>query len=62
VLPSQLAENRTDGNCTAVIHGTDEFGSGPGAIWLVGQAFFQGRYIDHNIDDYTMGFANLLGY
>lgn len=74
----QLAENSTDGNCTAVIHGTDEFGSGPGAVWLVGQgewdawlyviladesiAFFQGKYIDHNVDDFTMGFANLLDY
>lgn len=37
ILPSQLVENRTDGNCTASIHGTDEFGSGPGAIWIVGQ-------------------------
>ena len=37
ILPSQLAESSTDGNCTAVIHGTDQFGSGPGAIWIVGQ-------------------------
>jgi hypothetical protein len=25
-------------------------------------AFFQGRYIDHNVDASTMEFANLLGY
>jgi hypothetical protein len=33
ILDSQLAENSTDGNCTASIQGTDAFGE----IWLVGQ-------------------------
>jgi len=57
ILASELAENSTaSGNCTAVIHGTDAFGED----WLVGQAFFQGRYIDHNVANQTMGFANLI--
>lgn len=72
ILESQLAESKNGDNCTAVIHGTDQFD-----VWLVGQgefplsnfgrrlmcgiAFFQGRYIDHNVEEQTMGFANLIG-
>ncbi|KAG0646502.1 hypothetical protein D0Z07_7451 [Hyphodiscus hymeniophilus] len=41
VLPSQLLQNGTGNNCTASIHGTDEFGG-----WIVGQAFFQGKYVE----------------
>lgn len=55
ILPEALAFTQNGNNCTASIHGTSEFGS----QWLVGQAFFQGKYIDHNVDDGTMGFANL---
>ncbi|KAF3056820.1 aspartic peptidase domain-containing protein [Trichoderma sp. SZMC 28012] len=55
ILPEALAFSQNGNNCTASIHGTSEFGS----QWLVGQAFFQGKYIDHNVDDGTMGFANL---
>ncbi|KAF4630113.1 hypothetical protein G7Y89_g8027 [Cudoniella acicularis] len=54
VLPSQLVQNSTGDNCTASIHGTDEW-----PFWLIGQVFFQGKYIDHNHDDETMGFAEL---
>ena len=43
-------------NCTAVLQGTDGFGE----MWLVGQAFLQGKYVDHNVDAQTMGFANLV--
>lgn len=56
ILPEALAFSQNGNNCTASIHGTNAFGS----QWLVGQAFFQGKYIDHNVDDGTMGFANLL--
>ncbi|RFU79618.1 aspartic protease precursor [Trichoderma arundinaceum] len=56
ILPEALAFVKNGNNCTASIHGTDAFGS----QWLVGQAFFQGKYIDHNVDAGTMGFANLL--
>lgn len=55
VLPGALAFQKNGDNCTASVHGTNSFGGS----WLVGQAFFQGRYIDHNIDDGTMGFADL---
>lgn len=56
IVPSVWpAVQNGNNNCTAVLQGTDGFGSS----WLVGQAFFQGRYIDHNIDAQTMGFANL---
>ncbi|WPH02271.1 Hypothetical protein R9X50_00512700 [Acrodontium crateriforme] len=53
--PAALAYAKNGNNCTAVIQGTVGFGD----QWLVGQAFFQGKYIDHNIDAGTMGFANL---
>ncbi|KAL7939310.1 aspartic peptidase domain-containing protein [Trichoderma chlorosporum] len=56
ILPEALAYAQNGNNCTSSIHGTSEFGS----QWLVGQAFFQGKYIDHNVDDGTMGFATLL--
>ncbi|KAM0458576.1 hypothetical protein ACHAPV_005968 [Trichoderma viride] len=56
ILPEALAFTQNGNNCTASIHGTTDFGS----QWLVGQAFFQGKYIDHNVDDGTMGFATLL--
>lgn len=57
IVPKALAFKQDDKgqNCTASIFGSDDFGGS----WLVGQAFFQGRYIDHNVDDKTMGFANL---
>lgn len=54
ILNEPLAQTKDGNNCTAVIHGTDQF-----PFWLVGQAFFQGHYVDHNVDDSTMGFATL---
>ncbi|KAE9373114.1 acid protease [Stipitochalara longipes BDJ] len=56
ILPEALKFNSTGNNCTASIFGNDEFGNG---FWLIGQTFFQGRYIDHDISGLTMGFANL---
>ncbi|TQV94532.1 hypothetical protein V2A60_005572 [Cordyceps javanica] len=53
--PKALAFKKDGDDCTASLLGTTDFGN----TWLVGQAFFQGRYIDHNVDDGTMGFANL---
>lgn len=55
IEPSALAFSRNGNNCTASVHGSDSFGG----QWLVGQAWFQGKYIDHNVDDSTMGFATL---
>ncbi|KID79696.1 aspartic protease precursor, partial [Metarhizium brunneum ARSEF 3297] len=55
ILPEALAFASDGDNCTAAVHGSDAFGDN----WLVGQAFFQGRYVDHNVADGTMGFADL---
>ena len=43
------------GNCTAIVAGID---FGPG-IWIVGQAWFQGKYVDHDVSGKTLGFADL---
>lgn len=55
ILPEALAFAKNGDNCTASVHGSNAFGG----AWLVGQAFFQGRYIDHNVGEGTMGFADL---
>lgn len=55
ILASALAFKMDGDSCTASIHGTYDFGNS----WLVGQAFFRGKYIDHNIDYGTIGFAEL---
>ncbi|MCJ1442906.1 MAG: hypothetical protein MMC23_003403 [Stictis urceolatum] len=41
ILEEPLAQTKDGDNCTISIHGSDEFGG----AWLVGQAFFQGRYM-----------------
>lgn len=56
ILPEAQAFSQDGNNCTSSIHGSDEFDG----LWLVGQAFFQGKYVDHNVDAGTMGFATLL--
>ncbi|KAH8682827.1 aspartic peptidase domain-containing protein [Tricladium varicosporioides] len=58
-IPSSLwaVKNNGGNNCTAVMSGQD-YSTYPG-LWVVGQPFFQGRYIDHNIADGTVGIANL---
>lgn len=48
------AADNGNNNCTATLQGTDGF-----PFWLVGQAFFQGKYVDHDVDGKSMGFANL---
>lgn len=45
-------------NCTAIITGLDFEGQGT-SDWIVGQAFFQGKYVDHNSDAGTMSFGTL---
>ncbi|OQU97789.1 hypothetical protein CLAIMM_03674 [Cladophialophora immunda] len=49
--------NASDPNCTVALIGQD-FADLPG-LWVLGQSFFQGKYIDHNLDDGTIGLANL---
>lgn len=55
IEPSALAFSQNGNNCTASVHGSDSFGG----QWLVGQAWFQGKYVDHNVDNSSMGFATL---
>ena len=50
--------NRTaDGRvCTANILGTSTVDA---PQWSIGQTWFQGRYVQHNLDDNTLSFADL---
>ncbi|KAJ5757802.1 acid protease [Penicillium nucicola] len=50
-----VAEDNGNNNCTAIISGTSEI-TYPG-LWVIGQPFFHGHYIDHNVADSTVGFA-----
>lgn len=55
IEPSAFQEaDDGSGNCTAIIAGIDL------GVWIVGQAFFQGKYVDHNVDGSSMGFATLV--
>ncbi|KAL6904512.1 aspartic peptidase domain-containing protein [Trichoderma evansii] len=57
IFPDALAEySDGQGNCAASIHGIDHEEDS----WILGQGFFQGRYIDHNIREHILGFADLL--
>lgn len=61
IHPSQFAlEDNGNNNCTAVVTGID-FDFAP-EWWLVGQAWFQGKYADfyrESSDTYTFGVAHL---
>ena len=50
--------NRTaDGQvCTANILGTSTVGP---SEWSIGQTWFQGRYVQHDLDENTLSFADL---
>ena len=50
--------NRTaDGQtCTANVLGTSTVGP---AEWSIGQTWFQGRYVQHDLDNNTVSFADL---
>ncbi|KAJ5900940.1 acid protease [Penicillium subrubescens] len=56
IAPDQwiAADNRSN-NCTAILSGTDAFPIPD--LWVVGQPFFHGTYVDHNLKDGTLGFA-----
>ncbi|KIX05814.1 uncharacterized protein Z518_03786 [Rhinocladiella mackenziei CBS 650.93] len=49
--------NASDPNCTISLVAQD-FPDLPG-LWVLGQTFFQGKYLDHNLDDQTIGIATL---
>ncbi|PMD39253.1 acid protease [Hyaloscypha variabilis F] len=51
------AANNGNNNCTAVLSGANV--PNITGLWVVGQAFFQGLYIDHNLANGTVGFAPL---
>ncbi|KUJ16902.1 acid protease [Mollisia scopiformis] len=51
------AVDNGNNNCTAILGGQD-VAAFPG-LWVVGQPFFQGRYLDHNLAESTIGIATL---
>ncbi|KAG6000132.1 hypothetical protein E4U54_001537 [Claviceps lovelessii] len=55
IVPAALAYARRGHNCTASVKGASSLDN----WWLIGQPFFQGRYVDHDIQAQRMGFANL---
>ena len=58
IAPSAFEEaDDGSGNCTATVAGIN-FGAN---VWIVGQSFFQGKYVDHNVDALEVGFAELKG-
>ncbi|KAJ5690419.1 acid protease [Penicillium macrosclerotiorum] len=50
-----IAADNGNNNCTAILSGTDAFPIPD--LWVVGQPFFHGTYIDHNLKTRTLGFA-----
>ncbi|KAL5347490.1 hypothetical protein ACLOAV_007802 [Pseudogymnoascus australis] len=58
-LNSWPAVDNGNNNCTAVLSGQN-YKAHPG-LWVIGQPFFQGLYIDHNLENGTVGFAPLKG-
>ncbi|KAJ5814798.1 acid protease [Penicillium riverlandense] len=58
IAPEQwIAADNGNNNCTAVLSGATV----PlyPTLWVVGQPFFHGLYIDHNVQDGSMGFAKV---
>ena len=57
VDPESNVLNRTaDGRvCTANVLGTSTLDA---PQWLIGQTWFQGRYVQHNLDAKTIAFAD----
>ncbi|KAJ5106853.1 acid protease [Penicillium angulare] len=56
IKPDQwIAKDNGNNNCTAIVSGTDAMPLSN--LWVVGQPFFHGIYVDHNIADGTLGFA-----
>ncbi|KFY74230.1 hypothetical protein V499_05728 [Pseudogymnoascus sp. VKM F-103] len=56
-LNAWAAVDNGNNNCTAVLSGQN-YEAHPG-LWVIGQPFFQGLYIDHNLENGTVGFAKL---
>lgn len=58
VLDSALVQERNGTECEMIVHGVDTLDTR--GFWLVGQPFFQGKYVDHRYaGEGSMGFAEL---
>lgn len=58
IVPSALIQEQNGTECKMIVHGVDTLDTR--GFWLVGQPFFQGRYIDHNYaGNGSMGFADM---
>ncbi|KAJ5123149.1 acid protease [Penicillium atrosanguineum] len=56
IAPDQwIAADNGNNNCTAIVSGTSSMPVE--GLWVVGQPFFHGTYVDHNLKDGTLGFA-----
>jgi cathepsin D len=49
--------NDGEDDCTAIITGLNGTADGLLEQWIVGQAFYQGKYLDHNAANKTLGLA-----
>lgn len=56
---STLSIAQDGNNCTSAISGFD-YAAQPG-LWVIGQAFFQGKYLDHDLENGVLGVAELEG-
>ncbi|PVI07960.1 acid protease [Periconia macrospinosa] len=54
VVPEALIASESDGKCKSILKGVTNLD-----IWIIGQPFYQGRYIDHNFETRLMGWADL---
>jgi hypothetical protein len=54
ILPEALAASKEGEKCTTILKGVTNMD-----IWIVGQPFYQGRYVDHDFKTNMMGWANL---
>ncbi|PWY90676.1 acid protease [Aspergillus heteromorphus CBS 117.55] len=50
-----IAADNGNNNCTAVLSGANV--EGYPTLWVAGQAFFRGLYLDHNVANATIGLA-----
>ncbi|CAI6338676.1 unnamed protein product [Periconia digitata] len=55
VTPEALVASEADGICKSILKGVTNMN-----IWIVGQPFYQGRYIDHDFETNLMGWADLI--
>ncbi|KAK4547883.1 hypothetical protein LTR36_010602 [Oleoguttula mirabilis] len=58
IEPSAFVQASNGGNnCTATVTGIDI--GFPGGLWIVGQSWFQGKYVDFDADNRSVGVALL---